>query len=361
MDIHPMKSTNVTELRQRSGYTPNYAALARHRISAARSEAGMSQEEFATMLTPLVGRSISSGHVSSWETDVTPPGDVVVAAMAITPPPARRLGLRSHKFIAAFLGTEVLKGGLRTKETEFESVEFVLHTRPYGAAVIHLVEELEFPDITSLAMWRVQSYEENLDWASRYFRGITGDDNAKASYILSTYWVHSPIWVGQTLDTALRVLCTPRVLLDREPHQDPEATQIQAERVERELLAEGFQRSEMRPIGVQGVSSGYASWSGVVYHAFDHGRALPEGDLVQLQVDLQATWMFCEHLNNQATELTTSEAREGRQALKKARASLMVPQPQETGQHRTMRDAVIETSGLPAHLTMAMELLRETI
>ncbi|GAA2165037.1 hypothetical protein [Actinomadura napierensis] len=33
-----------------------------------------------------------------------PPGDVLIGASTITPAPSDRLGARSHKFVAAFIG-----------------------------------------------------------------------------------------------------------------------------------------------------------------------------------------------------------------------------------------------------------------
>ncbi|GAA3160699.1 hypothetical protein GCM10010486_28540 [Nonomuraea roseoviolacea subsp. carminata] len=80
--------------------------------------------------------------------------------------------------------------------------------------------------------------------------------------MLSLYWLHSPTWVGQMLDTALRIICAPRILVDRE-QAGSDTCVTSAEQAERELLAAGFHHNEMRSFGLAGVSLGYASWSGV--------------------------------------------------------------------------------------------------
>lgn len=75
----------VVDLRTRSGHPPDFAALARRRLIAARRALDVSAAEFATMLTPLVGWPVSGKAVDAWETDSVPPGDVLVAAGTVTP------------------------------------------------------------------------------------------------------------------------------------------------------------------------------------------------------------------------------------------------------------------------------------
>lgn len=41
------------------------------------------------------------------------------------------------------------------------------------------------------------------------------------------------------------------------------------------------------------------------------------------------------------------------------RSRLTTERPQETSKHRSMRDAVVQTSGLGRHLAQAVEILRE--
>jgi hypothetical protein len=74
----------VVDLRTRSTYQPNYAALARRRIVSARRALDSSAAEFAAILTPLVGWPVSAEAVEAWETNSVPPGDIIVAAGSVT-------------------------------------------------------------------------------------------------------------------------------------------------------------------------------------------------------------------------------------------------------------------------------------
>ncbi|WP_329521091.1 hypothetical protein [Spirillospora sp. NBC_01491] len=368
--------TRVVDLRTRSTYTPDCATLARNRLLLARKSLDLSPEEFAALLSPMVGWPVSSDAVKSWETRLVPPGDVLIAVSTVTPAASDRLGLRSHKFIAAFIGEDAVKALIDQADPspepssgwlDFHAIRIDhpsgacdLHLFPFGAAILHLSEELDLPNIANLAVWRYRSYAENLSWATARLREFTSDDTITASYVLSLYWLHSPIWVGRMLDTALRIICAPRVLVDREQAGSDECLPA-AEQAERTLLAEGFEHGEMRPFGLAGVSLGYASWSGVAYHPLDDARCLDEDDLVSCELNMQAIWAYCEYINGQVEQRESPAVADGYgwRFLRAARSRLANPRPQETGQHRSMRDAVLETSGLLGHIDQAIEVLRE--
>jgi hypothetical protein len=74
----------VVDLSRRSGYRPDLAALARHQVSSAREGLGLSHEEFADVLAPLLGWQPSPEAIESWETTAVAPGDVLVAASLAT-------------------------------------------------------------------------------------------------------------------------------------------------------------------------------------------------------------------------------------------------------------------------------------
>jgi len=76
--------TNVVDLGSRVGYRPDMAALARTQVATARERLGLTPEEFAAVLKPLLGWGPSPGVVTNWETDATPPGDVLIAASIVT-------------------------------------------------------------------------------------------------------------------------------------------------------------------------------------------------------------------------------------------------------------------------------------
>jgi hypothetical protein len=373
MNVHRLRP--VTNLHTRMGYQADYAALARNRICTARTSAGLSPSEFAAMLSQLVGRPITGGIVKQWETEATPPGDVLVAVDGIAPVSSERCGVRSHKFVAAHVGPDaalrfgdqaevvhnVVEGlDCYSMRVEHQSGQCDLYVWPFGSAIFHLVEDLELSSIATLALWRFQSYEENLAWATAKLRALTGYERSCASYVLSLYWVHAPVWVGRPLNTALRLICAPRILLDREI-QDAETCRRSAERAERTLLGENYEGSGLRSFGLRGVSLGFASWSGVAFHPLDPGRALGEHELISLELALQAVWCYCEFVKRQLEEGTEPVIAEGYgwRFLRAIKLRLMNPQPQETGQHQAMREAIVETSRLPGLLSQALEALRE--
>ncbi|MEV0712757.1 hypothetical protein [Nocardia aurea] len=334
----------------------------------------MSPAEFAEALTDLIGRDVQAGWVTSWETSATPPGDVLLAITALAPVSSNTLGVRSHKLIAANIGHERVQqlaaglqleqatGYLGTTPCWIGPIPDVgdhcsLTLFPFGTVIIHLLEDLDLPDVTSLAYWRYQSYPENLTWAGDYLSQATGVE-ITASYVLSTYWVYAAPWAGSTLDTGLRLICAPRVLVDREITGTAQAA---SERAEHELLGAGYHPAEMREFGSPGVSSAWASWSGVVYHPHDPLRALAENDLVQFEIGVQAIWAFTAHINDQIEQGVEPDvaAAHGSRFLRAMRPLLLRPRPQETGQHQQMRDAVVTSSGLPAQLELAMDALKE--
>jgi hypothetical protein len=84
--------TEVVDLRTRSTYQPDYGALARHKIVAARRALDLSTTDFAAMLTPLVGWPVTADAVDGWETESIPPGEVLVAVSAAADSSGRLIG-----------------------------------------------------------------------------------------------------------------------------------------------------------------------------------------------------------------------------------------------------------------------------
>jgi hypothetical protein len=93
----------VVDLRTRAGYQPDLAALARRRIVAARESLDLSPAAFASMLTPLVGWPVTPDAVEGWETDSTPPAEVLIAVDSATPVGSNLLDSEQH--IGGLLGS----------------------------------------------------------------------------------------------------------------------------------------------------------------------------------------------------------------------------------------------------------------
>ena len=282
---------------------------------------------------------------------------------------------RSHKFIPVFVGAEVASAlsaagqwshvndqwtECRRRAVDAPAGSCNLYLWPFGVVLFHLVEELALNSIAQLAVWRRITYEQNMNWAQNQLRTLAGCEVGGRPYVLSLYWVDKPAWQGRDLLTALRLMCIPRVLVQRVDDID-ESCLAPATLVERTLLQDGFDHPELVDFGMKGISLGYASWSGVVYHPIARDRALHEDELVTCELSAQAVWAYCDHLRQQVEKgddpVVSTEF--GWRFLRGVRSRLTTERPQETSQHRSMRDAVVQTSGLGRHLAQAVEILRE--
>jgi hypothetical protein len=283
---------------------------------------------------------------------------------------------RSHKFIPAFVGANVASALAATsaqwnhvddqwtqcwrQAVEHPTGSCQLYLWPFGVALFHLIEELTHDSIAHLAVWRRITYEQNMQWAHDQLKVLTGGNVAGQPYVLSLYWVDEPAWQGNDLHTALRILCIPRVLVPRRDNYD-ESCLASAALVERALFENGFDHPELVDFSMKGISLGYASWSGVVYHPVARDRALREDELVTCELSVQAAWAYCDHLRQQVEQGDDPivPAEFGWKFLRGIRSRLTTERPQETSQHRSMRDAVVQTSGLDRHLAQAVEILRD--
>jgi hypothetical protein len=75
----PSKLGNIVNLRRNPAYKPDLAVLAREQVISGRRRLGLSQSEFAELLSPLLGWSATAEIVDGWETTAVPPGDVILA------------------------------------------------------------------------------------------------------------------------------------------------------------------------------------------------------------------------------------------------------------------------------------------
>ena len=118
---------------------------------------------------------------------------------------------------------------------------------------------------------------------------------------------------------------------------------------------------ELVDFSMKGISLGYASWSGVVYHPIAQDRALREEELITCELSVQATWAYCDHLRQQVEQGNDPivPTQFGWRFLRGIRSRLTTERAQETSQHRSMRDAIVRTSGLDRHLAQAVEILRD--
>jgi hypothetical protein len=291
----------------------------------------------------------------------------------------------SHKFIPAFVGPDAARALAcgASAEPERDSRPWQpchraalahpagtadLHVWPFGVAVVHLREDLQFPTLAQLAVWRRCSYPASRAWADAHLESLCGV-SAASRYTLSAYWLTRPKWSGEQLDVAMRLLSMPSVLLDRDDTMSRPAAATEllssAELVERTLLSDHTirpDRPDLVAFGTRGVSVGYASWSGVAYHPVAPRRALTIDDLASCELLVQAVWCYTGEILRQVEDGVDPivPTAYGRRFLRAVRSRLTAPRPLKSGQHASMRDAVLVTSGVTRQLDSAMEALRDT-
>lgn len=284
------------------------------------------------------------------------------AGMAGNEPSAcARFAARSHKFLPAFIGAAAvarLSASLAAEPGQWHpgarcqrigDVTAEVWTWPWGVAIVHLVEEQSWPDLATMAAWRYSSYPDSIAWASQHLTELVGE-RANVDYALSAYWLTEPGWSGAQLATAMQVLSSPRIV-----------TGDQGQAIEHRLLCEGWANPGLRPIGVADASIGYASWSGVSYHPIDAARALTEDELVSCELAVQSVWQYAAWIAAQVEMGLPLDvpAEFGWRFLRGAQSRLSVPRPQETVEHRAMRDAILATCDLGVMLERAVQALKE--
>ncbi len=288
----------------------------------------------------------------------------------------------SHKFLPVYLGEQVgplyavgtprppgpgrlekrsLPGGHRTAQAS------TVHVYACGVAVVHLEEHRQVNSLTELAVWRYRTYLKDPAWASQRMShllrqhspdGGPAEPAPAPQYVLSAYELRDHSWTGAGLDTALQLLTTPSVLVNR---QDPENVVPLGAGVEEVKFRDGWAHPEALAFG-GGVSRGVAGWSGVAYHPQPDERALTMSQIVALELDAQALWAVSSHILHMIEDGQdpVMPAEYGWRFLRSTYVRLTTARPTETAQHRVMREAILATSELPDRLRAAQDALRDS-
>ncbi len=293
-------------------------------------------------------------------------------------PVATDIGVDSHKFLPVFIGHEHARR-LYAHMTQAAGDEWLesstarvnhpeaqtctLHVFACGVAVFHIVQPREPASLTELAVWRYRSYASDLLWARQKLRDILDKDPPQVpnpEYVLSLYWLTSSPWTGSEYDTALRLLSTPSVLVDRGAPGGPAPLDGT---VEESLLATSFDHPDIVSFGVRGISTGYAGWSGVSYASISQERSLTVDELVACELTVQALWCFTHQIQQMVEDGQdpSMPERYGWRFLRAAYSRLTTARAQETAQHVLMREAIMKTSGLTERLRAAQDALRESV
>ncbi|MFG2532743.1 XRE family transcriptional regulator [Streptomyces sp. NPDC048516] len=284
----------------------------------------------------------------------------------------------SHKFLPVYVGERLAAafgagqdqrpgpGGLeqRTLSVEHRTAEAAtVHSYACGVAVVHLEEHHRLETLTDLAVWRYRSYLTDRAWAGRQLATLLpghGPGACEPHYVLSAYELRDHAWDDTGRETALQLLTTPSVLVNRE---DPDNVVPLASGTEAERFTAGWQHPEAIPFsGGASSSLGFAGWSGVAYHPHAEESALTMADIVALELDAQALWALSSHILAmvEAGQDPVMPGDFGWRYLRGAYSRLTAARPVETAQHRAMREAILATSELPYRLRSAQDALRDS-
>lgn len=282
--------------------------------------------------------------------------------------------IRSHKFVPLYVGAEAVAGLRQHPEIgeagndwltcqrvdELELAGARVLSWPFGVVMFHLVEDLEPESVAWVAVWRRLTYDKNMQHA---VQAVTdhGLDVLSDPYVLSTYWVDEIPLDGAQHGSALRLLCVPRVLNSRHETGTPEEKLARASVIEQAFLRDGFEHPDIDEFGVRAIAAGYASWSGVVYQPLATDQCLAEHELIACELSVQAAWAYTDYIRQivEAGEDPDVPTEYGWRYLRGIRSRLTTERPQETSQHRAMREAIVSTSGLVRRLDQAIDTLRD--
>ncbi|MDQ0847571.1 XRE family transcriptional regulator [Streptomyces sp. V1I6] len=317
------------------------------------------QEAFRVRLAALRGEPTATN-------DVARPSPCSVVSHTFLPV---YLGERIAPLFAAGLPRAAGPGGLEQRVLPAGhrlAHASTLHLYSCGVAVVHLEELKHVDNLTELAVWRYGNYQREPAWVSdrlslllaQHSQAPAAGPSPTPQYMLSAYELREHSWTGAGLDTALQLLTTPSVLVDR---QNPANVVPLRPGMEDAKFRDGWTHPEALQFG-GGVSRGVAGWSGVAYHPQPHERALPMQQIISLELDVQALWALSAYVLHMIEDghdpVMPSEY--GWRYLRSAYFRLTTARPTESAQHRTMREAILATSELPDRLRAAQDALRDT-
>lgn len=157
----------------------------------------------------------------------------------LTQPPPRSptFGLRNHKLIPNYIGADLATRTIERLSMQREpgqgvacyrrvldrsqrdSLVTTLWVWPFGVALFHVVEAIDFSDLASLAVWHRTAYDEQTAWAQDQTNDLLGS-TAPVQYAMPINWLVRPLWSGEDLNIAMRVISMPRILLRRDINSD---------------------------------------------------------------------------------------------------------------------------------------------
>jgi len=376
----PLPNRTLIEARKSLG-------LGQRRLAARCQEAGIRQKRQPPDIDSIERaiRRIERGEVQR------PRGDFYVPTLCevlgktpmelfgevtTTSTPGSTFTVTSHKFAPVFIGAEDANELVGCGDFSSDTCEWMPTSTSdlayptgrctatvfdFGVLVFHITEKCSFSNVAELAMWRRRTHQAARCWADETTRKRWPTLHGNARYVLSAYWLDEHCWQPDDLGTAVRLLCVPSVLLTRVGDSMDEALMSGAQVAERVQFREGFNPPNLTAFGVDGVSLGYASWSGVAYLPLSPTRSLAPAELVEFETLVQALWCYTETISTIVEEGQDPEMPDAYswRFLRACHSRLASARPRETNQVRMMRDAILATSRVTSQLTDAQAILCE--
>lgn len=362
-------------------------------LRARRDELGWTQMRAALEIRSSAARAgqpdlpVDGNMVSRWERGIRPSRFYVrwiaeaygraAADLGLTGPPASRtlgsirganrtLVVRSHKFVPVYCTPPAMEAiaAEPPSAARYQAAaggdcasSLTAHPYPFGVVVFHVREEIEFPGVAWLAAWRKATYHHARAAIDAELAEVPGA--APTEYVFSVYDVVQHPWApGRPLRSGVRLVSMPSVLLPRSERWDASQAEIsRAHELEARLVAQGFEHPEIREFGISGVSVGCASWSAVAYHALEPDQHLGSERLVAIEMLTQALWAWSSRVSADQRPLVDYPSF-GLAELRSHAARLVAPsQPMEGTDECLAREAIVETSRLPAMLDQVERVL----
>lgn len=280
--------------------------------------------------------------------------------------------LTSHLFVPVFLGKDAFPK-LSLPETRNDWIEYKVRQTETGRlclsgggfGVWHLTQKHVVHDVSTIATWRKQTYNEILNRkhsiASRtkeILKSIGADRSAepeigKFGYVFSVVQLEgTSLRRKESKWNLLKILANLSLL------EGGLTETAEIEQREMDLLSGEIEVRDLDEFGQAGIDLGFAGWDGVSYfHSEDHGPSISE-KLVEFEITVQALWWACKCLRDiRLADDPNDTARMSDLAggIRRNYSQIRTILARESPSQRSMVEAVLNTSRIKQMVEGALD------
>lgn len=272
--------------------------------------------------------------------------------------PGRDVCVAAHLFYPAFLseapddqGTVPAGPGWFVQDVSRYtcSENHFVYVFPFNVAVVHEVHDLQRPNLTDIAIWRSEQIIRAHGCAQQWFEQLGWPVSVldEDPYCLSCFELKSGPWGEHELyDRAVQILSMPSVL--SRPAADDYDLAVETER---SLLSSSEPIRDLRPFGIAGSHSGWASWAAVAFWDVSAHCDIRD-ELLHLEVQLQALWCYACNVERRRAPVSPQY---GVLFLRNYLRHLQRPRPTEHTSVRMLREELVRTSRILETVSGAVE------